>query len=176
MFIEALLVAVEAHGKQKRRYTDKPYVMHPIRVADILSQHEHPEVLVHSKPAAVMHDVLEDTAYSENEMRAMFGPHVTDLVKQVTNVTKPEDGDRATRHAITVAHLARILPAAKSIKLADIIDNVSNIVDVAPKDYALLYLSEKADVIEVLKNGGNPGLYSLASERVARGLRILGAN
>ena len=61
MFIQALLVAVEAHGNQKRRFTDKPYVMHPIRVADILSLHEDPEVLVHSKPAAVMHDVLEDT-------------------------------------------------------------------------------------------------------------------
>ena len=175
MFTQALLVAVEAHGNQKRRFTDKPYVMHPIRVADILSLHEDPEVLVHSKPAAVMHDVLEDTAYSEAEMRATFGLHVTDLVKQVTNVTKPEDGDRAKRHAITIAHLARISPAAKSIKLADIIDNVSNIVDVAPKDYALMYLGEKAAVIEVLKDGGNPRLYALAAEHVARGLRMLGA-
>jgi hypothetical protein len=80
----------------------------------------------------------------------------------LTDVSRPEDGNRAARKAIDLAHTAKASPAAKTIKLADLIDNTRSIVERDP-DFAKVYLQEKARLLEVLQEG-DPTLMAMARE------------
>jgi len=112
--------------------------------------------------AAYLHDTLEDTDTSYDRLAAMFGVEVADLVLAVTDVSKPADGNRATRKALDCTHLATGSADAQTIKLADLIDNTSSIVEHDP-DFAKIYLVEKAALLEVLTKGDRR-LHAIASE------------
>ena len=115
---------------QRRKYPPfEPYIVHPERVATILQAISAPESAI---AAAWLHDVLEDVAHKRAEfsasvMRKVVGDEVTQLVIELTDISKPEDGNRAIRKAIDRAHSAKASPLAKTIKLADIIDNYLDI-------------------------------------------------
>jgi len=139
IYTQALIFAVRAHGDQKRKYTNDPYVVHPIRVAEILREAKAPEVIV---SAALLHDTVEDTKTTYQDLVMEFGPAMADLVMEVTDPSRPEDGNRAARKAIDREHLARASVYGKTIKLADLIDNTASIVRYDP-DFARVYLAEK---------------------------------
>lgn len=172
--IELMLADAFANGahramRQLRKYTNEPYIVHPREVMAIVStvascSHE-------MRMAALLHDVIEDTGVTRQDLERIFGIEVAALVGDVTNVAKPEDGDRAARHAINKAHLQRALPRAKTIKLADIISNIKNIVERDPA-FARRYLAEKLDVLEVLKEG-DAKLYATAETLVKQGIEQL---
>jgi hypothetical protein len=82
------------------------------------------------------------------------------LVEQLTDVSRPEDGNRAKRKAIDRAHTAKASPEAKTIKLADLIDNTRSIVELDP-GFAKIYLVEKVLLLEVLQEG-DAGLWEMA--------------
>lgn len=173
---KALIVAVKAHDGQTRKYTGEPYVVHPITVAETVGRAMRyscvPEkIVLDVMAAALMHDVLEDTDYSEAEMRANFGNFVADLVLEVTDVSKPGDGNRATRKKMDREHVAKASYYGKSIKLADLIDNTESIVK-HDKDFAVVYLKEKARLLEVLKDG-DKRLYFHAQQSLEAGLAEL---
>src|ERR1035441_9671620 len=81
--------AMCAHRNQRRKYEDAPYVVHCDRVARIVAEYaDDPNVIA----AAFMHDVLEDTDVTAEEMRRVFGDGIPDLVLEVTDVSRPGDG------------------------------------------------------------------------------------
>jgi GTP diphosphokinase / guanosine-3',5'-bis(diphosphate) 3'-diphosphatase len=81
---KAYLFAKEAHGSQAR-YTGEPYITHPLAVAQILAQMrmDPPTIM-----AAILHDVVEDTAVKQSEIVEKFGKEVADLVDGVTKLTQ----------------------------------------------------------------------------------------
>lgn len=158
----ALEFATAAHAGLVRKYTDEPYIGHPIAVADIVATvTDDPEVIA----AAYLHDVVEDTDVTIDDIELMFGPRVARLVDDVTDVSKPGDGNRATRKAIDRAKLARSTPDGATIKLADLIHNSTSIVGHDP-GFAKVYMREKAALLDVLKHG-NPTLHARATAIVA---------
>ena len=68
-------------------------------------------------------DVVEDTPVSIKDIEDVFGPRVAALVSDLTDVSKPEDGNRATRKELDRQHTAKASPDAKTVKLADLISN-----------------------------------------------------
>lgn len=79
---QAYLFAKEAHGAQKR-YTGEPYITHPVAVAGILAEmHMDSQTLI----AALLHDVIEDTPVTSQDMINQFGDEVTGLVEGVTKL------------------------------------------------------------------------------------------
>jgi hypothetical protein len=86
------------------------------------------------------------------------------LVEMLTDVSKPEDGNRATRKAMDREHTANASSQAKTIKLADLIDNTHSIVEHDP-DFARVYMREKTRLLQVLSEG-DPTLYRKATDLV----------
>jgi (p)ppGpp synthase/HD superfamily hydrolase len=147
----ARIFATAAHAAvaQLRKYTNEPYIVHPAEVASIVSTVPHtPEMLA----AAWLHDVVEDTGVTNEIIRAEFGDVVAELVGWLTDVSRPEQGNRAIRKAIDRAHTAGAPAGAQTVKLADLISNTRSIVkqDVA---FAKVYLEEKRLLLEVLTRG-----------------------
>lgn len=159
---KAKLFATAAHTAigQKRKYTGEPYINHPAEVVDIIERH----AIYHTDKvlaAAWLHDVVEDTGVSIELIRAEFGSYVAQLVEQLTDVSKPEDGNRAARKEIDRQHIARCRPDAATIKFADMISNSRSIMERDP-EFAKVYIPEKLKLLEVLKNKGDPALYEMA--------------
>lgn len=152
--------ATKAHGaiNQKRHYTNEPYIQHPEAVAQLVGSVPHTPAM---KAAAWLHDVVEDTGVTLLEIRSHFGMEVELLVDFLTDQSKPSDGNRAKRKAIDREHIARAPREAKTIKLADLIDNARNIQTFDP-DFAKVYMQEKRLLLEVLKDG-DESLWQIAN-------------
>jgi (p)ppGpp synthase/HD superfamily hydrolase len=148
-----------AHRLQKRKYTGEPYVNHCASVARIVAEYSADAAVI---AAATLHDVLEDTEVTQAELKDIFGERVTQLVTEVTDVSRPADGNRETRKRLDREHLARSSPDGATIKLADLIDNSTSIV-AHDKGFARNYLREKELLIEVLRHG-HPVLWRRAFE------------
>ena len=142
-------VAAHAAVGQRRKYTGEPYSVHPVEVAGIVSTVTGSESII---AAALLHDVLEDTQVTHDLLVAEFGAYIADLVLQVTDVSRPEDGNRAVRKAKDCEHIAQASPAGQTIKLADLISNTTSIVARDP-EFARVYLLEKQAMLDVLTAG-----------------------
>ncbi|MDQ1090680.1 (p)ppGpp synthase/HD superfamily hydrolase [Xanthomonas sacchari] len=143
------MFAKHAHAGQKRRYTGEDYIVHPIAVAGLVNRVRHSSEML---AAALLHDTVEDTPVTAAAIRSEFGAEVAELVGWVTDVSTLADGDRAERKRLDREHVARAPASAKTIKLADLIDNSSTIVAQDPM-YARMYLAEKALLLDVLREG-----------------------
>lgn len=170
---EAKMFAFAAHtGRcQMRKYTNEPYIAHPEAVAKLVMSVPHtPEMLC----AAWLHDVVEDTGVTNASIRHFFGPVIAEYVEWLSDVSKPEDGNRAVRKALDRDHIARCpFPDVKTVKLADIIDNTSSICKHDPK-FAKVYLPEKKQLLEVLREG-DPYLWNQAQVQIDHYTRGLDA-
>jgi (p)ppGpp synthase/HD superfamily hydrolase len=140
-----------AHRNQRRKFEDAQYMVHPIRVAHIAHEYTDDANMI---AAAMMHDVLEDTDVTAEEMRRVFGDAITDLVLEVTDISRPEDGVRKVRKDKDREHLAKSSPGGATIKLADLIDNAIGIA-ANDKGFAPVYLREAEALLPVLKHGDN---------------------
>ncbi len=150
----ALELATRAHKGQLRRYTNEDYITHPIAVMHIVkTATDEDEDLA----AALMHDVEEDTDVTNEEISSKLGVGVGSLVKEVTNVSKKTDGNRKTRKAIDKSHLAKASDRAKTLKIADGLDNIPSIMENDQK-FGKTYLLEKMELLPILK-GGNKFLW-----------------
>lgn len=167
----AMEFATHYHGiiDHRRKYTGEPYIVHPAAVAKIVKTVSHtPEMVA----AAWLHDVVEDTPATIEEVRGTFGAEVAGLVEMLTDVSRPEDGNRSKRKAIDLAHIAHATPSAKTIKLADLIDNTRSIV-AHDAGFACVYLVEKARLLKVLRDG-DPALWFMADSILAEACGKLG--
>jgi (p)ppGpp synthase/HD superfamily hydrolase len=147
----ARIFATAAHGAvaQLRKYTGEPYIVHPAEVVRIVGTVAHTDSML---AAAWLHDVVEDTGVTNEVIRAEFGVEVAELVGWLTDVSRPEQGNRAIRKAIDRAHSAMAPAAAQTIKLADLISNTRSIVAHDEK-FAKTYLEEKRLLLEVMIKG-----------------------
>lgn len=148
-FTAAIDIAKRAHGDQKRKYTNEPYISHSFSVAGMVAAVTNDDDMV---IAAILHDVVEDTPVKIETISGIFGPKVADMVSDLTDVSRPEDGNRATRKALDREHTAMASYKAKTIKLADLIDNTKSIVGFDPK-FAAVYMAEKKLLLKVLTEG-----------------------
>ncbi|HMA33555.1 MAG TPA: HD domain-containing protein, partial [Chloroflexia bacterium] len=158
MFDEAtpgvLLQAVQfaAHKHQDQRRKDQqatPYINHPIDVAATLWQVggvRETAILV----AALLHDTLEDTATTPEEIRAAFGATVLELVLEVTD---DKSLPKAVRKQLQVAHAPQKSPGARAIKLADKIHNVHDVGASPPADWSPQRLRDYLDWTEQVVAG-----------------------
>lgn len=147
----AMIFAFEKHSEinQIRKYSKKPYIVHPAAVAEIVRGVPHtPPMLA----AAWLHDTVEDTKATLEEVRELFGEEVYTLVEMLTDISKPEDGNRRTRKEIDRQHTAKASPKAKTVKLADLIHNSKSIIEKDP-GFAKVFVREMKALLEVLKEG-----------------------
>jgi len=164
--------ADHAHGDQMRKYTPDRYIVHPVRVMRTCSQYtDSLSVLA----AAVLHDVLEDTPYTQNDLSVFLRNYMSEeeqdltvkLVTELTDVFIKKDFpalNRFQRKKKELDRLKAISPEAQTIKYADIIDNATEISQSDP-DFAGRYLQECYDIASALTKG-NPELRTIALEVV----------
>lgn len=139
----ALTIAEAAHQGQTRRYVGLPYVLHPIRVGLIYAHMLGDRHLKGSAGAAcLLHDVIEDTAVNETMLRALVSDDAVDLVMELTDKSRPEDGNRAKRKEIDRTNLWKASATAQEIKCCDMLDNSVSIIKHDP-DFARVYTKEK---------------------------------
>ena len=147
----ALIFATEKHAGQTRKYTGQPYIFHPISVAMLVMETagHTPEMVA----AALLHDVVEDCGVHLDEIGTRFGEPVKDMVYWLTDASTPADGNRAHRKELERAKWGRCDNApAKTVKLADLIDNSASILARDPK-FAVVYLEEKRLMLPLLEGG-----------------------
>lgn len=158
---QAIAFATKAHRNQKRKYTGEPYVTHPIAVMEIVQEVSHTEDML---VAAVLHDTVEDTDVTLDDIQSEFGATVAKYVDGLTDISRPEDGNRAERKAMDRAHTAVQCPEVKTIKLADLIHNTLSIEKHDPSFYKV-YRLEKIALLEHLSEG-DPQLFHRAQAQV----------
>ena len=146
LITKATKFATDAHGDQVRKYHGTPYIEHPLAVAEIVKTVPHTEEML---AAAILHDVVEDTPITIKTIRAFFGDTVGDLVESVTDVSKPEDGNRAKRKEIDALHYAQGSAEAQTIKIADLIHNSKDIAKHDP-GFWKVYKVEKLRILDLL--------------------------
>ena len=141
--------AVTYHKHQTRKYSGLPYIVHPEAVAEIVSEiTDDPDVIA----AAWMHDLIEDTEITENDIKWYFNDRVSDLVLEVSKASTKHDGCRRNRVLIDIEHYSKASKMGKIIKMADIIHNTPTIIR-DDKKFALKYVSEKTMIFDVIKDG-----------------------
>lgn len=115
---KAICFATERHTSQRRKGNGKPYIMHPLETMTILnSMYADIPLLI----AGVLHDVLEDTKTSEEEMRAVFGNEVTELVLAHTE-DKSKTWDERKLSAIVEAAVGE-----RRVQMLILADKVANL-------------------------------------------------
>ena len=132
LILKAAHFAAKKHRDQRRKDEDaSPYINHPISVAKIISEIgnvEDPEVLA----AALLHDTIEDTETTIDELIDNFGERVCSLVQEVTDdKTLP----RLQRKQRQIDHANEISEGAVLIKLGDKISNVTDIANIPPTNW-----------------------------------------
>ena len=141
--------AQEAHKNHQRKYTGDPYYVHLDEVRNIVKQ---AGGTIEQQAAALLHDTVEDTSVTPVDVTREFGPKIAKLVVELTDVSKPEDGNRKTRKAIDRDKLAGVSAEAQTVKYADLISNGRDIGKNDPK-FAKVYHAEKADLLRVMTKG-----------------------
>lgn len=153
-----------AHTGQVRKYTGEPYITHPVAVAKRVASLDC--ATVDMVIAALCHDVIEDTPMTYRDMigYGLGGPCV-ELVRQLTDISRPEDGNRETRKAIDREHTAQASDQAKVIKLADLIDNFHSITTHEP-GFSKVFVREMDLILGRIDDDLGSGLLNEARELV----------
>lgn len=146
---DAFAAGAHAGVGQVQRYTGQPYIVHAREVASIVQLVSQDAITV---AAALLHDVIEDTGVTVNDLRCEFGDEVVQLVVEVTSVSCLSDGPRSARKAIDREHISQASSRGMTVKLADIIVNIR---DIAARDpsFARIYVPEKRALLGVLSKG-----------------------
>jgi (p)ppGpp synthase/HD superfamily hydrolase len=167
LVLAALKFAEKAHEGQVRKYTGLPYIVHPIEVASIVATVPHTQEQL---AAALLHDVVEDTAVTLEEVGQLFGEKVATLVDELTDFSKKNEvvGNRAYRKGLDRDYLGTISAEAQTVKYADLISNGVDIVS-HDKHFAKVYLREKDAILEVM-NKGDATLFAIAQKIVGKEL------
>jgi (p)ppGpp synthase/HD superfamily hydrolase len=131
--LAALAFAADRHRDQRRKgQTEAPYINHPIRVAQTLWEVGGVRDAA-TLTAALLHDVLEDTATTHDEVEARFGQEVRGLVQEMSD---DKNLPKAERKQQQIDHAAGLSPRAKMIKLADKIQNVEDLGEEPPMSWS----------------------------------------
>ena len=165
--LRAAAFAAERHRDQRRKGQDaSPYINHPLALANLLSEcGEHdPTVLA----AALLHDTVEDTGTTIEEIRQAFGAQVAAIVAEVTD---DKSLPKAERKRLQIEHAAHLSVPARLVKLADKICNLRDMNSSPPVGWSLQRKSEYFDwakqVVDRMR-GTHPELERLFDAEYAR--------
>ena len=130
--LKAIEFASRKHSTQRRKDKEaSPYINHPIAVTHLLADTGGVTDLV-TLMAAVLHDTIEDTETTTEELEAQFGRTVRRVVEELTDNKSLPKADRKQRQ---IDHAPTLSKRAKTIKLADKIANVQDVTDAPPADW-----------------------------------------
>jgi hypothetical protein len=163
--------ATKAHQRinHQRKYSKQPYHVHLEAVARrVANVTDDAEMIA----AAWLHDTVEDTPATLEDIEEYFGAAVAELVEELTDVSKPSDGNRVQRKAIDRLHSSQASARSKTVKLADLIDNCKDITK-HDERFARVYLVEMGALLEVLTEGDNT-LFNEASKLHTKHVERLG--
>ena len=172
--------ADQAHGTQQRKYTPERYIVHPVRVMEMIRNYDATFPML---AAALLHDVLEDTPVKAPELlqflKTVMDPDQADqtlsLVQQLTDVYVKSDypqWNRRFRKSKEIERIATTSAEAQTIKYADILDNCQEIAEQDP-EFAPKYLRECLAILQKAHEG-NKALHTVAVQFVQNELRQLG--
>lgn len=132
VLIKAVAFAAEKHRTQRRKDADaSPYINHPIALANVLAN-EGGVTDVTVLSAAILHDTIEDTNTTSDELVTLFGAKVAGVVLEVTD---DKTLDKATRKQRQIEHAPHVSAEAKLVKLADKICNLRDILASPPANW-----------------------------------------
>jgi guanosine-3',5'-bis(diphosphate) 3'-pyrophosphohydrolase len=173
VLLKAVRFSAVKHRDQRRKdFPQSPYINHPIQVAEMLWEIGGVRDVA-TLVAAILHDTIEDTTASPDEIRALFGEEILNLVLELT-----DDGNlsKSERKRLQIEHAPHSSPAAKLIKLADKICNLGDILHSPASDWSLQrrqeYLLWTEQVVAGLR-GTNPALEKQYDETLEAGIQIL---
>lgn len=134
LVVRALEFAAGKHRYQRRKDRESsPYINHPIALVHILC-HEGGVVDAEILCAALLHDTVEDTATTLEELEREFGPVVRSLVEEVSDdKTLPKE----RRKQLQIEHAPRLSVKARHVKLADKISNLRDLASSPPAGWSL---------------------------------------
>jgi guanosine-3',5'-bis(diphosphate) 3'-pyrophosphohydrolase len=161
LLLKALAFAAHKHKDQRRKDVEaSPYINHPITLANILCNQGQVDD-IQAICAALLHDTVEDTDTTPEELEREFGRSIRDTVMEVSddkNLRKLE------RKRMQIEHAAHISDRAKLVKLADKISNLRDVADHPPAGWDLArrqaYFDWAKQVVDRLR-GVHPGLEAL---------------
>jgi guanosine-3',5'-bis(diphosphate) 3'-pyrophosphohydrolase len=132
--IRAAAFAAHKHRNQRRKDADaSPYINHPLALARVLAV-EGGITDTATMCAALLHDTIEDTDTTADEIEREFGAEVAGIVLEVTD---DKALPKADRKRLQVEHSAHISPKAKRVKLADKVCNLRDMASAPPADWSL---------------------------------------
>jgi (p)ppGpp synthase/HD superfamily hydrolase len=165
--------AARKHRSQRRKDPEAtPYINHPIAVADILARVADVEDIL-TLQAALLHDTLEDTTTTPEELDSLFGREVRQLVMEVTD---DQSLPKAERKRLQILHAPKLSPRAKLIKLADKIANISDFTHLTPVAWPYQQKRDYLEWAEEFANhlrGLNPALDQLFEHTLAEKRALL---
>lgn len=171
--LEALRFSADKHRHQRRKDRQaSPYINHPIEVAEVLSSIGGISDVV-TLVAALLHDTIEDTSTTPEELEARFGHEVRRLVEEMTDDKRLP---KAERKRLQIAHARGASHRAKLIKLADKICNVRDVTHSPPTDWTASRRAEYLDWCEAVVagcRGANAALEQHFDRLVAEGRAVL---
>ena len=130
--LDIAIFATLKHQGQKRKGSDEsPYIIHPLKVAKIIMEIGG----IYDKniiTAALLHDTIEDTKTTQEELVNLFGEQVTDIVLEVSD---DKTLKKMERKRLQILHAPYLSYEAKVIKLADKLDNCRDILSSPPADW-----------------------------------------
>jgi guanosine-3',5'-bis(diphosphate) 3'-pyrophosphohydrolase len=166
--LKALAFAAHKHRDQRRKDARaSPYINHPIDLANVLKNEGgvQDETVI---CAALLHDTVEDTETSPEEIEREFGARIRDVVLEVTDDKRLP---KAERKRLQIEHACDLSRAAKLVKLADKICNLRDVVDNPPTGWDLKrrqeYFDWARDVVDGMR-GVHPRLEKTFDEAYAR--------
>lgn len=148
----AVVTATQHHNGQFRKYSNIPYISHPLSVASLVARYTADEDVI---IAAILHDVVEDTKMTLGQVFHMFGSQVAYYVHYVTEVADKSCGPRAFRVKLNREHFAAGPAESQLIKIADTIHNISDLDKSPDVKFAKLYTLEKLGTVDALSLAPN---------------------
>jgi len=134
LILKAAAFAARKHRDQRRKDAESsPYINHPLELARVLAE-VGGVTDVATLCAALLHDTIEDTATSVQELAQCFGPEIAALVSEVSD---DKSLPKAQRKRLQVEHAATISTKAKRVKLADKTCNPTDVACSPPADWTL---------------------------------------
>jgi guanosine-3',5'-bis(diphosphate) 3'-pyrophosphohydrolase len=132
MILRAASFAAHKHRNQRRKDADaSPYINHPLELARVLAEEGGVTDTV-TLCAALLHDTVEDTDTTREELEREFGAEVADVVMEVTD---DKALPKSERKRLQIEHAAHISDKAKLVKLADTIANLRDVATAPPADW-----------------------------------------
>ncbi len=129
----AVIFAVKAHAGTERRGKGFPYIVHPMEAMEIVATITPDQELL---AAAALHDVVEDTEISADEIRREFGDRIANLVVAESDVFEEGVSEEDSWHARKQAAIDRLARASHDAKIVAMGDKLSNMRAIA-RDYAM---------------------------------------